>query len=190
MSMLCWKRRAAFGSEFSHRLDEPLLILCRERIFDDRIKIYLTIFGGGNRYLILTKIRVYESVDSRLGRNSRERRPLSAQPLGRPFTLSRETNKPRLTAGNAETRSNFAVRRERLANRHGCSPGNTLPGKRGREREREREGNRSWVRGMGRKREEDGGMVDEPTVVDRIPLNRIGWTRRFFYRDAARSIDR
>lgn len=43
---------------------------------------------------------------------------------------------------------------------------------------------------MGRKREEDGGMVDEPTVVDRIPLNRIGWTRRFFYRDAARSIDR
>lgn len=190
MSMLCWKRRAAFGSEFPDRLDEPLLILCRERIFDDRIKIYLTIFGGGNRYLILTKIRVYESVDSRLGRNSRERRPLSAQPLGRPFTLSRETNKPRLAAGNAETRSNFAVRRERLANRHGCSPGNTLPGKRGREREREREGNRSWVRGMGRKREEDGGMVDEPTVVDRIPLNRIGWTRRFFYRDAARSIDR
>lgn len=33
---------------------------------------------------------MYESVDSRLGRNSRERRPLSAQPLGRPFTLSRD----------------------------------------------------------------------------------------------------
>lgn len=35
----------------------------------------------------------------------------SAQPLGRPFTLSRD-EQPRLAAGNAETRSNFAVRRE------------------------------------------------------------------------------
>ena len=48
-----------------------------------------------------------------------------------------------------------------------------------RERERERQELDPWdgTKGGRGRREEDGGMVDELTVVDRIPLNRVGWTR-------------